>query len=77
MKTTIKNIKNLVGNGNAVDVTAYGLDDYRALREKEGYFKDIAHSIGTYGVSALVVQGANTGTLYAVTRRTSAIYLFG
>lgn len=77
MKTTIKDIKNLVGNGNAVDVTAYGLDDYRALRESEGYFKDIAHSIGGYGVSALVVQGANTGTLYAVTRRTSAIYLFG
>lgn len=77
MKTTLRDIKELVECGRAIDVTHFDMDDYRALREKEGYFEDVAHSIGTYGVSGRVVQGANTGTLYAVTRRTSAIYLFG
>ena len=77
MKTTNKDIKNMAKYGKAVDVTHYGIDEYRALREKEGYFEDIACSVGAYGVTGRVVQGHNTGALYAVTHRSSAIYLFG
>ena len=77
MKTTLRDIKELVKYEKAVDVTNFNMDDYKTLKESEGYFTEIAHSIGTYGVTGRVVQGSYTGTLYAVTRRTSAIYLFG
>lgn len=77
MKTTNKDIRNMTKYGKAVDVTYYGVDEYRELKEKEGYFEEIAYSIGSYGCTGRVLQGKNTGTLYAVTSRTSAIYIFG
>ena len=76
MKTTQKELRALVKNGQAVDITRAGIKEHDALREKEGYFSTIAHAAGVYGCNGLLLKGSNTGTLYAITARTTAIYLF-
>ncbi len=64
-------IKILVTKGYAVDVTT--AHDGDAIPER---FEKIAYSRGTYGLNGLLLRG-ESGTLYAVTRRTTAIFLFG
>ena len=71
MKVTNKDIKEF----NATDITYISFDNMNKLREKEGYFKEIAYSKGLYGVSGVVIQGNNTKTLYKITSRTSAIFM--
>lgn len=75
MKTTLKDIKELAKGYNITDITDITSEDAEALRKKEGMFWDVAYSTGTYGVTGKVVQGHNTGKLYAIVGRTSAIYL--
>ena len=71
MKVTNKDIKEF----NATDITYISFNNMNKLREKEGYFKEVAYSKGLYGVSGVVIQGNNTKTLYKITSRTSAIFM--
>ena len=71
MKTTLKEIKNF----NAEDITYISFEDMNKLKENEGYFKEIVYSMGTYGVTGCVVQGNNSGKMYKITSRTSAIFM--
>lgn len=71
MKTTLKEIKKF----NAKDITYISFNDMNELRKKEGYFKEIAYSMGTYGVTGCVIQGNNSGKMYKITSRTSAIFM--
>ena len=76
IKVTQKDIRNLSEQPYCVNVTNCTPERYSDLRVKEGYFEPIMYSVGTYGVNGRVVRGHNTGTLYAISRRSSAIYLF-
>lgn len=71
MKTTLKEIKNF----NAEDITYISFNDMNELRKKEGYFNEIVYSMGTYGVTGCVIQGNNSGKMYKITNRTSAIFM--
>lgn len=70
-KYTQKQLKELVKNGAAVDVTnAKGVE---AIGEA---YRQIGYSCGVYGCNGMLLQGLESGTLYAVTSRTTAIYIF-
>lgn len=69
-KFTQKQLRSLVASGAAKDVTnASNRSDV-----PENY-SQIGYSAGIYGCNGMLLQG-KSGQLYAVTSRTSAIYIF-
>lgn len=75
-KYTLKQLKNLVNNGLAVDLTKGNNDMYKELMKKEGYLSQVGYAIGIYGLNGKLLKGDKTGTLYAITARSSALYIF-
>jgi len=75
-KYTQRDLKALVRTGAAVDITNHGTAEYKALLEKEKDFERIGYSTGTYGINGGLIQGRETGTLYAITARTSAVLIY-
>ena len=70
-KYTQKQLKELVKSGAAVDVT--NASGRGAIPED---YRQIGYSRGVYGCSGMLLQGCESGKLYAVTSRTTAIYIF-
>ena len=68
---TQKQLKALVKHGIAKDVTR--ATEQNAIAEP---YRQVGYSCGIYGCNGLLLQGMTTGDLYAVTARTTAIYLF-
>lgn len=66
-----KELKNLVNLGLAVDVTRAG--DANAIPES---YTQIGYSCGVYGCNGMLLKGCESGKLYAVTARTTAIFIF-
>ena len=69
-KYTIKQLKRLVNSGAAVDVT----HSAKKSDIPENYTQ-IGYASGLYGCNGMLLKG-ESGQLYAVTGRTTAIYLF-
>ena len=75
-KYTQKQLKNMVAEGSAVDIT-HGTNETRSELEKiEGYYTQIGYSAGVYGCNGMLFKGNKTGTLYAITSRSTAIFVF-
>ena len=70
-KYTVKQLKNLVNSGVAKDVTFAKSRDEITER-----YTQIGYAEGIYGCTGMLLKGVNTGNLYAVVGRTTAIYLF-
>lgn len=70
-KYTQKELKNLVNLGLAVDVTRAG--EREAIPEN---YTQIGYSAGVYGCNGMLLKGLETGQLYAVTNRTTAVFIF-
>lgn len=70
-KYTQKQLKELVKSGAAVDVT--NASGRGAILEN---YRQIGYACGVYGCSGMLLQGCESGKLYAVTSRTTAIYIF-
>lgn len=70
-KYTQKQLRALVRDGIAIDVTH--AEDRNAIPE---HYRQIGYANGVYGLNGMLFQGINTGSLYAVTSRTSAIFIF-
>ena len=68
---TLKDLKQLVRSGAAVDVT--NASDREAIPEP---YRQIGYAAGVYGCNGMLLKGLETGKLYAVTSRTFAIYIF-
>lgn len=66
---TQKQLKQLVRTGAAIDVTN---DSKRRI---SGYYRQVGYSCGVYGCNGMLLQD-ESGQLYAVTARTTAIYLY-
>ena len=75
-KYTQKELKNLVSLGVAEDITRGDNEKRDAIIFAEGYYTQIGYSAGVYGCNGMLLQGHKTGKLYAITARTTAIYLF-
>lgn len=69
-KYTQKELRRLVKIGVAIDVTDAGS---RSVIPE--YYRQIGYSAGIYGCNGMLLQG-DSGQLYAVTARTTAIYIF-
>lgn len=75
-KYTQKQLRNLVSNGVAEDIT-YGTNETRKRIEAvEGYYSQIGYAESIYGCGGMLLKGHKTGKLYAITGRTQAIYIF-
>lgn len=67
-KYKLSEIKNLVREGFAVDLTTAHADSIPAQYEKIGY------SSGTYGINGGVIKDTENGTYYAITARNSMLF---
>ena len=70
-KYTIKQLKSLVNSGAALDVT-------RSSKKSDipENYTQIGYASGVYGCNGMLLRGYTSGKLYAVTGRTTAIYIF-
>lgn len=75
-KYTLKQLKSLVNNGLAVDLTKGNNDTYKKIIKKESYLSQVGYASGIYDLNGKLLKGDNTGTLYAITARSSALYIF-
>ena len=75
-KYTQRELKTLVRTGAAVDITNHGTAEYNALREKEKDLDKLGYSSGMYGINGGLLQGQETGTLYAITARSTAVFIY-
>jgi hypothetical protein len=75
-KYTQKELRSLVEQGLAQDITSGTNETRQQIEAIEGWLTQIGYASGVYGCNGLLFVGRNTGKLYAVTRRTNAIYIF-
>lgn len=75
VKTTQSEIRNYIKQGYARDTTTMKVETIKEIKESEKYFDEVTYSMGVYGVNGLLLKGHNTGNMYAITKRTSAIYV--
>lgn len=76
-KYALQKLKGLVATGQAVDLT-YRLQtksEYKKLIDNEQGLISIGYAQGVAGITGLLVQGHLSGTLYAVTDRTPALFM--
>jgi len=76
IKFTKGQLRQMVAEGYAQDITKINFSEANELRTSEGWMEQIGYASGTYGCSGMFLKGHSTGTLYAVTNRTQAIFLF-
>ena len=69
-KYTNKQLKNLVSEGIAIDVTHSSSKSDIPER-----YTQVGYACGLYGCNGMLLKG-ESGKLYAVTGRTTAIYIF-
>ena len=75
-KYTQKQLREMVKDGIAVDIS-HGTNETRnAIEAEEGYYNQVGYASGMYGCNGMLLQGHKTGKLYAITGRTQAIYIF-
>ena len=70
-KYTQKELRNMVNLGLAKDVTKAQSRD-----EIPESYTQIGYSCGVYGCNGMLLKGYESGKLYAVTSRTSAVFIF-
>ena len=75
-KYTQRQLKAMINDGLAEDVTNATNDTRRQIEETEGYYTQVGYSSGVYGCNGMLLKGAKTGKLYAVTSRTTAVFIF-
>ena len=75
-KYTQRQLKEMVKYGLAEDITYGNNDTRRQIEETEGYYTQVGYSSGVYGCNGMLLKGNKTGKLYAITSRTTAVFVF-
>lgn len=75
-KYTQKQLREMVKDGIAENISNYNMEMAKELKNKEGWLEQVGYVSGIYGCNGQLLKGHNTGNLYAITSRTQAIYLF-
>lgn len=75
-KYTQRELKNLIALGSAEDITNGDNDTRKEIEASEGYYTQIGYSAGVYGCNGMLLKGHKSGKLYAITARTTAVYIF-
>jgi hypothetical protein len=68
---TQKQLKELVKSGAAVNITT--AESREAIPEN---YDILARSYGNYGANGMLIKGRDTGRLYAIVARSTAIFIF-
>lgn len=76
-KYTQRELREMVASGKAIDITQADGKTREELLLKEEYLTQIGYASGIYGCNGQLHEGHKTGTLYAITARTTAIFIFG
>ena len=71
-KYTQKQLRSMIDSKIAKDIT----NSHSFLDIPEAYEK-IGYSSGIYGCNGLLLKGLETGALYVIASRTTALYIFG
>ena len=72
---TLKQLKEMVKTGIATDFTKATNKEYKELIANGGYTQ-VGFASGIYGCNGKLLKGLKDGKLYAITDRTSALFLF-
>lgn len=75
-KYTQKQLKEMVENGIAIDISYADNARREEIEKEENYYSQIGYASGIYGCAGMLLKGHKTGKLYAITGRTQAIYIF-
>ena len=76
-KYTQRELRNMVALGMAEDVTHAHIEEHEEILKKESWLNQVGYASGKYGCNGMLLQGHETGTYYAITTRSQAIYIFG
>ena len=76
MEVKQKELRNMAHCRYCEDITHGTEVDYQRIMKEEGWLDTVAYSTGMYGRSGTLYRGHNTGNMYVITSRTSAIFLF-
>ena len=71
-KYTQREIKNLIRDGFAEDITGMSFSEVNALR-KAASLEKVGYSTGIYGINSGVLKDAETGKHYAISARNSVL----
>lgn len=77
IKYTQKQLRAMVADGITENITNADNNVREELEKKEGWLQQVGYSAGVYGCNGMLLQGRNSGTLYAITARTTAVFIFG
>ena len=75
-KYTQKEIRAFVKNGVAIDITNHGNTEQKEIEAREGWLEKVGYSSGVYGINGGLLKGHNSGTLYAITKRSTAVFIY-
>lgn len=73
-KYKLKELKNLVDLGLAVDITTLSSEEIEEIYKKEQYIEKMGYCLGVYGISGCLLKGYKTNTYYAITSRNSNLF---
>ena len=77
MKFTLKDLKSLLNHAGVVDLTHATEEDRRRVMSDElGWLDQIGYAAGVYGCNGKLFRGHETGLLYVIAGRTTALFLF-
>ncbi|MDO4477534.1 MAG: hypothetical protein Q4B73_00665 [Lachnospiraceae bacterium] len=71
-----REIKALVKSGAAVDISNHDNAARHELEAQETYLEKIGYSSGVYGLNGGLLKGHESGKLYAITGRTTALFIY-
>lgn len=72
-KYTQRQLKEMVKDGLAEDITYGNNDTRRQLEETEGYYTQVGYSSGVYGCNGMLLKGNKTGKLLRYIKNNSSI----
>ena len=75
-KYTQKQLRAMVADGIAENITNADNNVREELEKKEGWLRQVGCSAGVYGFNGMFLQGRHNGTLSAITAHTNSIFIF-
>ena len=75
-KYTQKQLKELINNNIAIDITNGTNETRNDILKLEGNYTTVGYSAGIHGINGLLIQGTKSKQLYAITNRSTSIFVF-
>ncbi len=70
----LKDIRTMIKNGIAKDITNYTDDEFKELYKEESGLEKVFSTLGVYGRNGILLQGNKTGQLYGITQRNQLVF---